>query len=447
MVSSNFSPSGGQLRVVELFAGVGGFRLGLEGWQGKSASSGYSQPLGNGRSRYRVVWSNQWEPSTKRQHASEVYEARWGGEHHSREDISTVPTDAIPDHDLLVGGFPCQDYSVATTLRNSKGLRGRKGVLWWQIERIIRDKGDKAPRYLFLENVDRLLQSPSGQRGRDFAIMLASLSDLGYAVEWRVINAAEYGMPQKRRRVFFLAYKDGTPEYEAISDLKVKDMWIEEGLFAQAFPIASTQGASFNEGKIKGSLKTLSTSFNAGPTGKLSPFANAGVMFNRSFSTIRVKPAWDEERTLLGDLLQPMRQVPKEYRIDKDSLPKWRYMKGAKREPRESNRGYTYTFAEGALAFPDPLDRPSRTIITGEGGAAPSRTKHAVRQGRTLRRLTPIELERLNMFPDNHTALEDISNGRRAFFMGNALVVGIIERVGLVLAEREAMKIDGELNA
>ena len=251
MVAPNLNPEDGTLRVVELFAGVGGFRLGLEGWDGKSASSGYQKPLRDGDDQYRVVWSNQWEPSTKRQHANEVYEARWGAEHHCGDDISSVPTEAIPDHDMLVGGFPCQDYSVATTLRNSKGLRGRKGVLWWQIERILREKGDKAPRYLFLENVDRLLQSPAAQRGRDFAIMLASLSDLGYAVEWRVVNAADYGMPQKRKRVFFLGYKKGTPEYDAIQNLKVKDMWVEEGLFAQAFPIGSTQGALTMRGNLK----------------------------------------------------------------------------------------------------------------------------------------------------------------------------------------------------
>ena len=174
-----------QLKVCELFAGVGGFRLGLE-------NTGH----------YRVVWSNQWEPSTKMQHASLVYEARFGIENHSNVNIETVETKNIPDHDILVGGFPCQDYSVATSLKNSKGLIGKKGVLWWSIHRILTEKKNK-PKYLFLENVDRLLKSPSTQRGRDFAIMLRSLSDLGYAVEWRVINAAEYGMPQRRRRVFF----------------------------------------------------------------------------------------------------------------------------------------------------------------------------------------------------------------------------------------------------
>ena len=162
-----------QLKVCELFAGVGGFRLGLER-----------------TNRFEVVWSNQWEPSTKMQHASLVYEARFGKENHCNANIETVKTEEIPDHDMLVGGFPCQDYSVATSLKNSKGLIGKKGVLWWSIHRILSEKKNK-PNYLFLENVDRLLKSPSTQRGRDFAVMLRSLSDLGYAVEWRVINAAE----------------------------------------------------------------------------------------------------------------------------------------------------------------------------------------------------------------------------------------------------------------
>lgn len=101
-----------RLRVVELFAGVGGFRLGLQGWAGKSALSGYRMPLrGRGEGGYDVVWSNQWEPSTKRQHANEVYEARWPNANHCGDDLGTVSTEDIPDHDLLVGGFPCQDYS------------------------------------------------------------------------------------------------------------------------------------------------------------------------------------------------------------------------------------------------------------------------------------------------------------------------------------------------
>ena len=187
------------IKTIELFAGVGGFRLGLEKNNSKQNNA------------FKIVWSNQWEPSTKTQHASMVYEAKWVKKNHSSEDIAKViknDFDSIPDHDLLVGGFPCQDYSVARSLNNAGGIKGKKGVLWWSIHDILRLKKDNAPKYLMLENVDRLLKSPSNQRGRDFAIMLASLSDLGYAIEWRVINAAEYGMPQRRKRVYIMAYKD-----------------------------------------------------------------------------------------------------------------------------------------------------------------------------------------------------------------------------------------------
>src|SRR6056297_935254 len=217
-----------QLKVCELFAGVGGFRLGLE-------NTGH----------YKVVWSNQWEPSTKMQHASLVYEARFGIENHSNVNIETVETKNIPDHDILVGGFPCQDYSVATSLKNSRGLIGKKGVLWWSILRILSEKNNK-PKYLFLENVDRLLKSPSSQRGRDFAIMLRSLSDLGYAVEWRVINAAEYGMPQRRRRVFFLAYLNDTDIHQKLKKTDPRDWMLDKSTFNKAFPVDQTEQKPFS---------------------------------------------------------------------------------------------------------------------------------------------------------------------------------------------------------
>jgi DNA (cytosine-5)-methyltransferase 1 len=165
------------IRVVELFAGVGGFRIGLEG-----ASDAY-----------QTVWNNQWEPSTKHQDASLVYRARFGNEGHSNNDICTIATNDIPDHDLLVGGFPCQDYSVAATLSRSGGIEGKKGVLWWQIYRILEEKGEKRPNYIFLENVDRLINSPATQRGRDFAIILASL--------WKRVYFAQYTSWQCAQRI------------------------------------------------------------------------------------------------------------------------------------------------------------------------------------------------------------------------------------------------------
>ena len=399
-----------RIKVVELFAGVGGFRIGLEG-----ASDAYE-----------TIWNNQWEPSTQHQDASLVYKARFGSKGHSNTDINLVPTSVIPDHDLLVGGFPCQDYSVAASLSRSGGIEGKKGVLWWQIYRILDENGDKRPDYLFLENVDRLLNSPASQRGRDFAIILASLSDLGYIVEWRVINAADYGMPQRRRRTYIVGYKKDSIVANKIENVR---KWVKyDGVMAKAFPFEEKEN-SLSEFIIEGKITEVSSNFNKGK--KDSPFGNAGIMTDRKVFSVDATPCYEGPTQNLGDIIVDESFVPKEFFISPEDLPKWEYEKGAKKINRVSKEGYSYVFSEGGMAFPDYLDRPSRTMITGEGGTAPSRFKHVVKtpSGR-YRRLIPLELERLNMFPDNHTLHPDVSDGRRAFLMGNALVCGIVEAVG-----------------
>lgn len=417
-----------KLRVIELFAGVGGFHVGF-----RRASTDTQ--------KFEVVWSNQWEPKKKAQPASEIYKARFGEENHSNEDIEKVIEEAfekIPDHDLLVGGFPCQDYSVAKTLSQSKGLIGEKGVLWWSIYTILKRKGENAPNYIMLENVDRLLKSPAKQRGRDFAIMLASLSDLGYAVEWRVINAAEYGFPQRRRRVFILGYKKGTKMYDTIARHAEKEQLdrflTDDGVIAKAFPVMPDAGIAKLR-TLEGSLSDISDDFSAQqPT--TSPFENAGVMLDRKVTTLKVSPVHEGERMVLGDVVLDESEVPEEFFVKEEDMPKWQYLKGGKKEERTTKSGHTYYYSEGPMVFPDPLDKPSRTIVTGEGGATPSRFKHVIQtpSGR-LRRLTPLELERLDMFPDHHTRHEKVSDVTRAFIAGNALVVGVIERLGRSLLE------------
>ena len=407
------------LKVCELFAGVGGFRIGLEGYPKKENAN------------YEVIWSNQWEPSTKTQHASMVYEVRFGAENHSNVDIEQVPTSDIPDHDVLVGGFPCQDYSVATTLKNSKGLIGKKGVLWWSIHRILQEKKSK-PKYLIFENVDRLLKSPSSQRGRDFAVMLKSLSDLGYAVEWRVINAADYGMRQRRRRVFFVGYHKSSCVYKTLIEKNMKDWLFDFGVLADGFPVEKTP-KTINSFSIKDDIVGLSKKFNKGK--KLSPFLNTGLCVGGEVFTAQTLPSYDGPKEVLSDILQNG-EAGNSFFIAEEDFPKWEYLKGAKKEIRKTKEGFEYHYSEGSMVFPDALDKPSRTIITGEGGSSPSRFKHVVQTKRGLRRLTPVELERLNMFPDDHTKLEGISDTKRAFFMGNALVVGIVEKIGESLIEK-----------
>ena len=414
-----------EFKVVELFAGVGGFRIGLDRVYPNF---------------FQTIWSNQFEPATKIQHASRTYIARFGADGHVNKDIALVKTAEIPDHDMLVGGFPCQDYSVARTLSQAEGIEGKKGVLWWEIHRILKEKGDKRPQILFLENVDRLIQSPAKQRGRDFAIILQSLADLGYIVEWRVINAADYGMPQRRRRTYMLAYLHGSTIANQIKD--PIDWIFNDGIFASSFPIEDYQESlplcpiSLKISKEK-DLADISIEFNK--SNKTKPFENSGLMIDGEYYTYKTTPKFIGEPTTLSDIIvkgEDRIYISEDFYLTDEDLPKWEYLKGAKHEERKTKSGDIFYYNEGSMVFPDSLDKPSRTIITSEGGKTPSRFKHVIKDpidGR-LRRLIPLELERVNMFPDHHTIGEN--DTKRAFFMGNALVCGIITNVGKELYNR-----------
>lgn len=398
--------------VAELFAGVGGFRIGLA------------------RAGWKTVFSNQWEPSTKIQHASSVYIANFGDEGHISEDIAKI--ERIPKKfDLLVGGFPCQDYSVAKTLSRAKGLRGKKGVLWWEILRLVKIH---KPKFIFLENVDRLLKSPSSQRGRDFAVMLRTLGDAGYIIEWRVVNAADYGFPQRRIRVFIVAKRIS----KSTSVINPFEYISRTGILAEALPVFPLH-LDCHKINLNASPESLTTNFNRN-SGMKSPFQNAGLYVDGVAHTLATKAALKNIKfSNLGEVLQSDSEVDGAFYVPSGQIQVWRYLKGAKNIQRIHRKsGTAYEYSEGAMAFPDLLTNPSRTILTGEGGTSPSRFKHIIKTKRGYRRLTPIELERLNGFPDNWTQYgEDgsvMSDTKRAFFMGNALVIGLVERVGKQIA-------------
>ena len=417
------------IKVAELFAGVGGFRLGLEGYASPDHPE-FSLPKAGS---FETIWANQWEPpgSDSKQFAWRCYEERFGEESCVNEDINAV-LDAyeqgdidIPNVDMVVGGFPCQDYSVAKPLSQAGGIEGKKGVLWWDIYRFLHLK---EPRFVLLENVDRLLKSPASQRGRDFAIMLTCLSDLGYSVEWRVINSAEYGFSQRRKRVYIYA--------ELTSDVWDLEERISNGVLAEAFPI-ETPGP-FSSFELPKDPYVVTNTFNVGGRGK-SPFGAAGCMSDFQVVTCDVAESYDGERGKLKDVIVSASEVPEEFFIPEDKLEKWKYLKGSKSEERTKRNPdgseFTYHYSEGSMAFPDSLENPSRTILTGEGGSGASRFKHVVEIDGRFRRLIPDELDQLQGFPKGWTNT-GMTDGQRAFCMGNALVVGIPHAIGKAIAKR-----------
>lgn len=412
-----------EIKVAELFAGVGGFRLGLEGY-GNPLQPQFDMPAAG---PFKTIWANQWEPpgTESKQFAARCYVARFGDGELVNEDINKVLDEYaagerdIPDVDMVVGGFPCQDYSVARPLSQSSGIEGKKGVLWWDIYRFLELK---KPRYAIFENVDRLLKSPARQRGRDFAIILSCLASLGYRVEWRVVNSAEYGAPQRRKRVYIYC------EFGGNDDLLLR---LEDGVMAKAFPAVIDRPDLFDIPK-----EPYVASEEFGMDDKVSKFKAAGAMIDGHVLTCGFTEEYHGPRRVLADVLVDDSRVPGEFFIDPESTARWEYLKGSKREERiDKKTGFTYTYSEGSMSFPDPTDKPSRTLLTGEGGTGPSRFKHVIRcaDGR-LRRLVPDELDMLQGFPAGWTDT-GMTDGQRAFCMGNALVTSVPHRIGLAMCE------------
>ncbi|MCB7306052.1 DNA (cytosine-5-)-methyltransferase [Bariatricus massiliensis] len=390
--------------VCELFAGVGGFRLGLE----------------RANPDWNTVWANQWEPGKKAQHAFDCYCCHFGKSvNHVNKDISEVDKTSIPDHNLLVGGFPCQDYSVART--GATGINGKKGVLWWDIRDILEAK---SPSFVILENVDRLLKSPAKQRGRDFGIILTCFHQLGYNVEWRIINAAEYGFAQRRRRVFIFAYKNTTAYSAYIAKLAKSPECIfnNGGFFAHTFKIEAISSDNICTTElVESDLADVTEHF-------AYSFGNSGFMYNGTIHTCNTTPIY-EDPTLLKSIIE--KNVDSKYYLAQN-LEKWEFLKGAKKIERTSKSGHKYIFSEGPISFPDSIDKPARTMLTSESSL--NRSTHVIRDPETghLRLLTPVEAERIQGFDDNWTKT-GMPERFRYFCMGNALVVGLITRMGTYL--------------
>ena len=403
--------------VIELFAGVGGFRVGLNKVE-KFDENG--RAIENGP--FDFVWANQWEPATKSQEAFDCYALRFGKESASNEDIATVSKKDIPDHSLLTGGFPCQDYSVAHSLKGEKGIEGKKGVLWWQINDILLAK---KPPFVLLENVDRLLKAPAKQRGQAFGIILRCFAEAGYGAEWRVLNAADYGHPQKRRRTFIFAFHKSTNYYKKFSNntfFSQEDVQ-EATMFGCCFPA----GLIFNEHTKVADLSKKAYPTVADVSDKFSfDFDNAGYMLNYKAITAKLNAAYDGPTRTLRDCLDCENVPDACYKVN---VEKFRYLKGAKKIERTAANGHKYVFSEGPVPFPDHLDIPGRTMLTSEGTT--NRSSHLILDplSNRYRILTPVECERLDEFPDNWTDT-GMSDKRRYFIAGNALVTGLVKTMG-----------------
>ena len=414
-----------KLTVSELFAGVGGFRVGLNHIEKFCPITDKTIEEGP----WEFVYANQFEPNRATQHAYDCYITRFGEGSCSNEDIHLVDKSSIPEHSLLVGGFPCQDYSVARSKANEQGIEGKKGVLFWDIRDVLLEK---RPPFVLLENVDRLLQSPSTQKGRDFAIMLKTFNELDYEVCWRVVNAADYGMPQKRRRVFIFAYHKSTKCAEGLRDVSAST-YLNQSLFTRAFPVESSC-YKLSEVDLRGLRDVIEVSEKYAEGQFLNfGFTQDGVVYHTKVTSKLEAQCPLEEVVRAG--AEYVNNDYSAFMIKDEQVERWRYLKSSKRIDRISKSGHHYVYSEGQIAFPDSLDSPARTMLTSEGTV--NRSSHILFEGSLggFRTLTPVECELIQMFPPNWTNTNGMPDRNRRFLMGNALVTGIISRLEPYLRE------------
>ncbi len=350
------------MKYVSLFAGIGGFDLALnrlghecvyanewDKYAAQTYEKNFTKNSGMARERERSGGTQKRQeavngkrtglPQVNRNTNDNANSAYTESYNYAKDGIDTgsitdIAAESIPDHDLLVGGFPCQAFSVAGKRR---GFDDTRGTLFFDIARIL---SAKRPRLFLFENVKGLL---SHDNGKTFATIISTLTELGYDVEWQVLNSKNFGVPQNRERVFIVGHLRGEPR-------------------PQVFPITEDDGFS-NTKQQKPIQRQIQTNGQEGD-----------------------KPNSD------GKILETGKDRPLYQRYP---------LKFLNRNQRNIEGDYAYTI-DGA----------------NTGG---------VRQDMKIRRLTPIECERLQGFPDNWT--QGVSDTQRYKQLGNAVTVNVVYEV------------------
>lgn len=378
------------MKFIDLFAGIGGFRYGLqkvatESDCGSDSESGASQ---HGQRAFYCVWSNEWD-----KYASQIYKKHYG--ECDTRDIRTVDTSEIPDHDLLCAGFPCQSFSIAG---KRLGFEDTRGTMFFEIARVIRDK---RPRYFLLENVKGLL---SHDEGKTFQTILGVLSDLGYEYQWQVLNSKNFGVPQNRERIFIIGH-------------------LRETSRPEVFPIGESYSISHQTKYAEQAGRSrISSTIDA----RYGSLRNAGETYLHYIGGIKGKrDMW------LKDNKQNSRNFSQGQRV---------YSSDGIASTIAGNAGglggKTGLYAIPVLT-PDRMEkRQNGRRFKNDGDPAftlTSQDKHGVYDGLSIRRLTPVECERLQGFPDNWT--EGISDTQRYKCLGNAVTTLVITEIGRKLIQ------------
>ena len=362
-----------QLTAVELFAGIGGFHLGLAG------------------ANIQTIWANDINEL-----CCKVYQSNFGSYSITLGDINEIPISNIPEHDILTAGFPCQPFSSAG---KKLGVRDIRGTLF---ERIVEIVDQKQPTYFFLENVKRLLTMESGYH---FRLILNALSELGYFIEWRIVNPLQFGIPQNRDRVFIFGTKLNSTN---ITPLALETLSV---FLTDSDKFSFTQSEEKLEKYMLPIISIKSKNDSWG-------IAYKNKMYTQHLSALpNIQP-----RKRLKDILQDESIVAPEFYFTADT---WERIKQSKAVNRYCNEVEILYNQDGGA-------RLGYTIF-GTNGVASTLTASTSRHYERyqvddkFRRLTNIEYARLMGFPDDWCRIARIYDQYALF--GNAIVPACVEWV------------------
>jgi DNA (cytosine-5)-methyltransferase 1 len=431
------------IRYIELFCGVGGFRYGLETCNrqqqedteigrrkdsiiikreqpnqskkrgndisrtnSKDSPNNESRTSQHGKCSFHCVYANEID-----HWASAIYRSHWNDGTLCEGDIRTVDASAIPKHDLLCAGFPCQSFSIAG---KRGGFEDTRGTLFFEICRVLRVKRTK---YVFLENVKGLL---SHDDGYTFQTIIGTLDELGYDCQWQVLNSKDYRVPQNRERVFIIGYlrNISKPQVFPLGELSGENDGKQEP--NEATSIRCLGDTARNQGNmtiIRNSLLNL-------------PQAQRVRSIDGVASTLQGNAGGQGGKTGLYSIPIAIRTREKGYK---------------EVEPKQDGiaNSLTGVKTDSMLEISNAID-PDGYLRSGARPRDENGKPQLLPIGhRRIRRLTPIECERLQAFPDNFTKYGltkegkqiEISDTQRYKVMGNAVTTSVITAIGKQLAK------------
>lgn len=419
------------MRFGTLFSGIEGFGLGFE------------------RAGMRCLWQVEIDPACNR-----VLQRHWPGVRRYR-DVREVRGDALEAVDLVAGGFPCQDLSVAG---RGKGLAGERSGLWFQFHRIL---AEHRPRWVVIENVPGLLSSPRAAPGRDFAIILSGLVELGYRLAWRCLDAQYLGLAQRRRRLFVAGnLRDGRAA-EVLFE-REGGCWNPQPRKEAGARTAGTLAASAGRSRGAGSAGGMSLAYTIStrPAERMSAEDNYIVSHALTSEgadasedgTGRGVPIVAQTLTAnygqnggqtAGNNGRPVNLIafdptqitsPGNYSTPKEGDPC--HPLAAHAQPPISAFDW-HASGSGDTSFRGK----GRAYVVRNGeyaGTVQATKQDAIQQGMAVRRLMPVECERLQGFPDGHTVGE--SDSARYRMLGNAMFVPGAEWLGRRIIKAEGLE-------